>query len=105
MAVSYDKDYRPTPASKWLSQVANLTFFLCYDSARMKYDEEQKKQGAFGKLSSEEQGVLCAKAMDDLISKGYAKTNTAEILDMATERHRRYYDKGPNRHLWSYDAE
>lgn len=98
-------DNPPAKPSAWLSEVANLSFFLCYDSASMKYDHKVKKSGAFEKLSPEKQGRLCAKAMDELIANGYAKTHTDKVLEMSIEQHERYDNNSALRPFWSYGQE
>ena len=103
--LEYDTGTHPPDVpAKWLTAVANRTFFLCYDHARRQYNKEYGKFGAFEKLSPEQQGKLCAKAMDELVREGYTAVYDEETLNRITQMQLRYDARDKLRHLWSYDG-
>ncbi len=103
--LEYDTGTHPPDVpAKWLTAVANRTFFLCYDLARTKYDDEYGEYGAFEKLPPEQQGALCAKAMDELVREGYTAVYSKEILDGTIKMQLRYDACDKLRHFWSYDG-
>ena len=96
----------PDVPAEWLTEVANLTFYLAWDRARSEYIRKCGKIGLFEKLPSNEKSKLCANAMDELIREGYTGVYDKEILDRAIEMQLNYYNtKDKLRRLWSDEPE